>query len=409
MATFKVFVDPTTRSDGTHRIRIRAYHRDSRTTINTPYTVGKGEFTKGGKIKDAAIVDACNQLIAGWHKIIASLGNAVNAMNVKELVEVIKSEEKSSAFFDFVAYIRKVADTKRAKQTRINYRSVASSLESFMNGVPLDINAITAKRLTAYEEWLRDEGKTLNTIIQYMSLVKSAYNAAIYEYNDEDSGEMLVLRQPFRKYKMPSAPAPSARGVDLATLQAIADIPTERRFNSQRNLGRDIFMLSYALGGMNYVDIYHLPYSALKGDYIEYKRQKTKNARADEALYRVYICPEVRPLIERWLDSTKKKLFIFHRLFEWKNFPSKMVQCMKKVEGAVPFDRHYTYYAARHTYASLARNVVDLDKYTVHELLNHSDSKMKITDRYIERDWQRLFDAHAKVVRLVDWNTICNS
>ena len=57
MATFKVFVDPTTRSDGTHRIRIRAYHRDSRTTINTPYTVGKGEFTKGGKIKDAAIVD----------------------------------------------------------------------------------------------------------------------------------------------------------------------------------------------------------------------------------------------------------------------------------------------------------------------------------------------------------------
>lgn len=408
MATFKVFVDPATRSDGKHRIRIRAYHRDSRTTISTPYTVGKGEFTKGGKIKDTAIVDACNQLIAGWHKIIASLGNAVNAMNVKELVEVIKSEEKSSAFFDFVAYIRKVADTKRAKQTRINYRSVASSIESFMNGVPLDINALTAKRLTAYEQWLRDEGKTLNTIIQYMSLIKSAYNAAIYEYNDEDSGEMLVLRQPFRKYKMPSAPAPSARGVDFATLQAIADIPTERRFNSQRNLGRDIFMLSFALGGMNYVDIYNLPYSALKGDYIEYNRQKTKNARADEALYRVYICPEVRPLIERWLDSTKKKLFVFHRLFEWRNFPSKMAQCMKKVEGAVPFYRHYTYYAARHTYATLAHNVAGIDMYTVGELLNHSDEKMKITDRYVERDWQVLFDAHAKVVRLVDWRSIAN-
>jgi integrase len=81
---------------------------------------------------------------------------------------------------------------------------------------------------------------------------------------------------------------------------------------------------------------------------------------------------------------------------------------MKKVEGAVPFDRHYTYYAARHTYASLARNVVGIDKYTVHELLNHSDSEMKITDRYIERDWQRLFDAHAKVVRLVDWRSIVN-
>jgi hypothetical protein len=54
-------------------------------------------------------------------------------------------------------------------------------------------------------------------------------------------------------------------------------------------------------------------------------------------------------------------------------------------------------------------NAAGLDKYTVHELINHADKEMKITDRYIERDWQRLFDAHAKVVRLVDWGPICNS
>lgn len=409
MATFKAYVDSTKRSDGKHKVRIRAYHRDTRTTINTPYVVDKSQFTKGGKIKDQAIVDACNQLISGWQKIIATLGNAVNSMTITELVEVLKNHGKASALIDFVAYIRKVGNSKSKDQTRINYHTVAKSLELYLEGVTLDINAITAKRLSSYEQWLRDQGKSLGTIIQYMTLIKASFNAAIYEYNDEDSGEILVQRQPFSKYKLPTAPVPIARGVDLTTLQAIANIPTERRFNSQRNLGRDIFMLSYALGGMNYVDIYHLPYSALKGDYIEYKRQKTKNARADEALYRVYICPEVRPLIERWMDSTKKKLFIFHRLFEWRNFPSKMAQCMKKIEGAVPFNRHYTYYAARHTYASLARNAVGLDKYTVHELLNHSDNEMKITDRYIERDWQRLFEAHAKVVRLVDWRSICNS
>ena len=60
----------------------------------------------------------------------------------------------------------------------------------------------------------------------------------------------------------------------------------------------------------------------------------------------------------------------------------------------------------RHTYASLARNVVGLDKYTVHELLNHADAEMRITDRYIERDWQRLYDAHAQIVRLVDWPVV---
>lgn len=408
MANFSIYVDPYVRDDGQRKVRIRVYHNYSNTSVSTPYLVDKTQVTKGGKIKDAAIIDACNTIIREWNAILLNAGSGVNSMTSKELMTYLKSQERTSALIDFIAYIRKVADTKRAHQTRTNYRTAAKSLESFMNGVPLDINALTAKRLSAYEEWLRDQDKTLNTIIQYMSLIKSAYNAAVYEYNDEDSGEVVILRQPFRKYKMPSAPVPSARGVALATLQAIANIPTERRFNSQRNLGRDIFMLSFALGGMNYVDIYNLPYSALKGDYIEYKRQKTKNVRADEALYRVYICPEIRPLVERWMDSTKKRLFIFHRLFEWRNFPSKMAQCMKKVEGAAPFDRHYTYYAARHTYASLAYNVATIDKFTVHELLNHSDNKMKITDRYIERDWQRLFDAHKRIVALVDWSKICD-
>lgn len=63
--------------------------------------------------------------------------------------------------------------------------------------------------------------------------------------------------------------------------------------------------------------------------------------------------------------------------------------------------------AALLTYASLARNTVGLDKYTVHELLNHSDNEMRITDRYIERDWQRLYDTHRKVITLIDWSKIC--
>lgn len=75
----------------------------------------------------------------------------------------------------------------------------------------------------------------------------------------------------------------------------------------------------------------------------------------------------------------------------------------------MPSSRHYTFYAARQTYASLARNVVGADKYTVHELLNHSDADMKITDRYIEGDWQRLFDIHRKIIALVDWSALNGS
>lgn len=409
MATFKFYADNYTREDGLRAVRVRVYHNGASTALSTPYFVDKTQVTRGGKIKDAAIVDACNELIRNWRNTITNYGSAIEALDVKELVAMLKQSKGDGVGLDIVEHIYKVAESKRAAQTRHNYRVVAASLSRYLNGRGLDINQLSHQVLSAYEEWLRKDGKTPGTIVQYMSLIKSAYNTACLWYNDEDADKIVVTRQPFRRYRMPSVPVVAPRAIDLATLQAIADLPSEPRFNSQRNLGRDLMMLSFGLGGMNYADLYALPYDALKGDYIEYKRQKTKNVRADEALYRVYICDEVRPLIERHLDPTRKRLFIFHRRFSAGNFPTKVSCAVKAVEKTVPYERHYIYYSARHTYATLAYNVAGLDKYTVHELLNHADKEMKITDRYIERDWQRLYDAHKRIVALVNWDKICKS
>ena len=409
MATFRFYADNYTREDGLRAVRVRVYHNGASTALSTPYFVDKTQVTKGGKIKDAAIVDACNELIRNWRNTITNYGSAIEALDVKELVAMLKQSKGDGVGLDIVEHIYKVAESKRAAQTQHNYRVVAASLSRYLDGRGLDINQLSHQVLFAYEEWLRKDGKTPGTIVQYMSLIKSAYNTACLWYNDEDADKIVVTRQPFRRYKMPAVPVVAPRAIDLATLQAIANLPTEPRFNSQRNLGRDLFMLSFGLGGINYADLYALPYDALKGDYIEYKRQKTKHSRADEALYRVYICEEVRPLLTRYLDPTRKRLFIFHRRFPAGNFPTKVSCAVKAVEKAVPFERHYIYYSARHTYATLAYNVANIDKYTVHELLNHADKEMKITDRYIERDWQRLYDAHKRIVSLINWRSICES
>ena len=406
MATLTIYVEERKRDDGTRAVRIRLYHQRQSTSIATPFLVNSKQATQSGKIKDAKILDACNAILKEWRDAIASLGTAVNSMSVKELAAYLKSRKGESVTLNFVEHMRKVASRKRAANTRHNYRVVAKAFETFVEHKPIDINTITPKMLTAFEQWLRDNGKTQATILQYMTLIKSSFNAAIYEYNDDDS-DMVVLHLPFRKYKMPTAPAPIARGVDIATLQAIADLPTEPRYNSRRNFGRDIMMISFALGGINYADLYNLTPDALHFGYIEYKRQKTRYSRADEALYRVAIHPDVYPLLARWTDPTKQRLFNFHRMCSELHFGTRVTQAIKAVEMAVPYpERHYTYYAARHTYASIARNLAGIDKYTVHELLNHIDDDMKITDRYIERDWERLFEIHKRIVGMIDWSKI---
>lgn len=408
MATFKIVVSPHKRDDDTRRVKIRVYSAKSNTEVSTPWYVSPDMVTRGGKIKEHTILDNCEALIRDWRRAVDEIGARANAMPAKELVHHLTSREhRQHRRIDFIRHMRELADNKKKSSTRHNYNVVANSLARFARGEILDINDITVQLLTAYEEWLRSAGIAPGTITQYMTLIKSAHNASRFKYNDEDAGIIRVTRAPFAKYKIPAAPAPSARGVDLATLQAIADLPDEPRINSRRNFGRDIFMLSFALGGINYADLYTLPYDALKGDYIEYKRQKTRDARIDDALYRVYICPEVRPLLDKWIDRSRHRLFRFYQ-YSPKSFGPTVAYSIAAVEKAVPFARHYIYYAARHTYASLAYNVVGADKYTVHELLNHIDKDMKITDRYIERDWQRLYDVHQRIIELVDWSKIAN-
>lgn len=406
MATFKPVVGPIKKS-GTANIKIRIVCRSTNTLVSTSIEVSPSQLSRSGALRDQRVIDACENLLREWRAAVAELGAAATEYDAKQLAAYLKRYGGSCDSFrlDFVEWMRTLANTK-VRSTGHNYMVVANSLDRFFNGRSTDINDITAQVLSAYLEWLRREGIAPRTIVQYFSLIRAAHNAARYKYNDEDMGIARVARQPFSKFKVPKEPAPEPHSIDLATLQAIADLDDDKRINTAQNYVRDLFMLSFGLGGMNYVDMYHLPYNALKGDYIEYRRQKTRGARVDGALYRVKVCPEVMPLVQRWLDPNRKRLFRFYEIVSWSSLPTTIYRMMSIIEQLCPFDRHYTFYAARHAYASLGYNVARIDKYTVHELLNHSDEKMRITDRYIERDWSRLFEAHSKIIALVDWAKI---
>lgn len=407
MAIFAICVPDGKRKDGTYSVKIRLYHKRQRVWMRTSFYVNAKEVTRGGKIKNQAIIDSCENIIREWRKFIVELGIGADVMSASELADYLRSKTKDVHGFrlEFKTYMRKLAE-KKHPSTRHNYLVVAQSLDDYHKGA-LDISEISAQWLTKYEEWLRKNEKAEGTIHIYMTLIKSTHNHAKYEYNDEERGIVRIQLSPFSKYKLPKMPAPEARALDLDTLQAIANLEDEERFNSGRNFARDVFMLSFALGGMNAVDLYNLPTSAWHDTYIEYNRTKTKEARQDKALFRVHIHDAVRPLIERWRDPYGKRLFRFYLHHTEKSFAPCISNNMNILKEVVKYHRHYTFYSARHTYASLGYNLAKFDKYAVHELLNHKDKEMKITDRYIERDWQKLYDAHDKIIELVDWEKIC--
>jgi len=65
------------------------------------------------------------------------------------------------------------------------------------------------------------------------------------------------------------------------------------------------------------------------------------------------------------------------------------------------------YYAARHSWATIARSKkVGIEKAVVHEALNHVDLIMKTTDIYTDRDWSVIWEANKKVLELFDWTAV---
>ena len=139
----------------------------------------------------------------------------------------------------------------------------------------------------------------------------------------------------------------------------------------------------------------------MRDDRIVYYRSKTKDRRLDQAKMEVVVPKMVLPIIEKYRDHTGQRLFNFYQLYrDHKAFNKAINKGLKEIGELLHID-DLEYYAARHSWATIAINKCNIDKYTVHAALNHVDESMRVTDIYIERDFENENKANAKVVKYV--------
>lgn len=422
--TFKAVVySDNKKKDGTYNIKIRITHRRQTLKISTNIFVTAHQLTRGLKLKDHQIIDETEQLIANWRSIVGRLGVAADIMTVKQIVEYIRQTELKERSFslDFIEYMRTVSSSMCAG-TASNYRTTANALARYTGGKPLDISFVTARMLSDFERFLRSEpsqrgsqatgaiAKGNRAVSLYMGIIRATHNRAKKEFNDEEVGLIRIPRSPFAHYDIPGEAAPRKRAISVELIQRIIDLEDEPAVNSRRNLARDCFLLSFALAGMNAIDLLTCP-NQNNDNILVYNRAKTSSRRADHAEMHIRIEEQIRPLIERYRDKTENRFFRFYQLYaSGNNFNTALNEGLKRVDEAIrhgdDIQERTTFYTARHSWATIARSAaLGIDKYTVHEALNHV-SDMKITDRYIDRDWSVIWNANAQVVGLFDWSAI---
>lgn len=195
-------------------------------------------------------------------------------------------------------------------------------------------------------------------------------------------------------------------------------MPDDSNIASTQNLARDMFLLSFMTMGTNLADLFTA--EAPTDGVLVYERQKTRDQRPDRALININIHPLAQAIIDRNKGRNGKMLNLGERFASRKYCHASVNLGMKKIKAYL-IDNYrqehpamseaeiikvmrlqdFSFYSARHSWATIARNDLAIDKWTVHEGLNHVDNATKVTDVYIKRDFTRINEANFKVIEYV--------
>lgn len=409
MTTFKTEISRAERrKDGTWNVKIRITHKRKVRRYSTQMYATDKDVTRGGKLKNQIIIDNTEATIREWRGRLNTLGSRADMMDVDEIVRYLTSPPEGEGIPMF-PWMEAWAEKIPQPGTRRNYYTAIRALRKFL-GMDITFQQLRASTLRQFIE-----SKGMDKAASQLIHLRKMFREAMAIYNDDDV--VRIPRDPFLSLRIVVPQYKGDRSTTVDTIRRIASIPDEDSFCSLRNMARDMFLLSFMLIGTNLADLYVVekPIDGL----LTYQRSKTQNKRQDKAEIAIRVHPMAQIIIERHKgrermlnlstryvsrkiaqDCIQRGMYVIKKYLiqEYKQEHPTMSEAeIIKVMRLGKF----SFYSARHSWATIARNDLNIDKWTVHEGLNHVDNATKITDVYIKRDFTRINEANFKVIEYV--------
>ncbi len=384
----KIYLDYRAKQDGSHNVKIRVTFGTRRKHYGTDIDLTPAEFDKIFYPKKKATLTKEQQETK--IKLDAVLNKATDIIDKLDPFTYPDFEKyflKSNDMFGsvlsaFDTYI----DNLDAEQTGTadNYRASITSLESYKKN--LKFTDITPTFLKKYEKWMLTNGKSKTTVGMYLRALRAVYNqqdidSKLYPFSRKANDK--------NKYKIPKG----SNKKKALTLDEIARIYNyEADPDSQEAKARDYWMFLYLCNGMNVKDFCSLKWNNIKGDTIQFKREKTKRTNKEPKDIVVSLKAETWDIINKWgVKSLVPDSYIFPH-YDNKMTPERKLQIsqqlikninkyMKRIALKVGINKNVTTYYARHSFATiLKRSGADIAM--ISDLLGHSN--VSVTENYLD-------------------------
>jgi site-specific recombinase XerD len=328
---------------------------------------------------------------SGLEAELKQLGKLIHLLDQKgeytvdELSDLYTSNSFNGNFFLFADYvIKNLKDGNRQKTASI-YITAKSSFKRFQSGQDILLDKIDNELMQKYEAWLKNSGAVRNTISCYMRTLRSVYNQAVKR-------GLTNQKNPFTNiFTRNDKTVKRAVNEDIILKIKNMDLSPHKELS----FARDLFMLSFYLRGISFVDMANLRKNNMKNGYITYSRSKTKQILT----VKIELC--MQEIISRYesqaIDDYLLPVYTVRNRdnsSQLRNYNKRL----KRISEILGLDRPLSSYVTRHSWATIAlRKGVSVE--IISEGMGHENETT--TRIYLASLGQSVVDmANAKIIML---------
>lgn len=266
--------------------------------------------------------------------------------NADDVIDEFNRYAHDYSLFNFMeSIIAKLRQNDRHR-TCETYKSTLNSFRKFRQDDDIMLDCLTSDIMESYEAWHHKRGVAPNTISFYTRILRAVYNRAVDDGIIED-------RNPFRHVYT---------GVDKTVKRALPLLSIKRikaldlSVTPSLDYARDMFMMSFYLRGMSFIDMAFLKKTDLRNGCLSYRRRKTGQQLMIEWTN------EMQMILEKYPENATDYLLPIIRnpgtneRCTYRNAGYNINHNLKKIAAMAGVTIPLTLYVARHSWASAAKS-----------------------------------------------------
>ena len=356
MASIKVKFRPSTVADHEGTIYYQIIHERKVRQLPSDYHVFASEWdesrdnvtstqTSERKTLILSIRERIRRDVERLNKISRKLDDSGLPYTADDIIDEFNRYSQEYSLFNYLESI--IAKLKRNGKIRTSetYKSALNSFKKFRKGEDVMLDNLTSDIMMDYEAWHKRRGIAPNTISFYTRILRATYNRAVEDDVVED-------RNPF-KHVYTGVDRTVKRALSLPIIKKLKGF--ELTLKPALDYARDMFMLSFYMRGMSFIDMCYLKKSNLQHGIVTYRRRKTGQQLTIEWT------KEMQMIIDKYPDNTSDYLFPIitsedaNERSVYRNTGYNINRNLKIVAKLMGLNFKLTMYCARHSWASAAK------------------------------------------------------